>query len=471
MVWLFVFVLLTGFLVTPGHVKCEQFASNLLYWDLDPYIVTRPDGKSVKGIVSEIMNKGEYYCGYHFAPRNLSFAQYVKIAESREEFLGLLFSNKSNKEIIPENIPEENVMWGPLIIDRFDVSYLDMEFRRGLRPYPFSTTEHLAVIVQRSRIELISKVSLGVQKCGELILISVLFACCVSILLWLLEFRSNQEISGTFLDGYGNSIWCAFVSMATVGYGDVAPKTIFGRLVMIAWVTVGLVLAGVLTATVSNTLSEPLDIRGQTISVLNNSVSERVAAKDLSGTLLVSNSYDDVLENVRNGKAYAALLNSDVAAARQRVFRDNSQQVPLRVISLVEAQSVQYFYGSTDEDSLLMYAFVCMSHNAHEITEVTSLLLKRHCKIDVIYKPNLLESMQKPLLPILIGISVFLLLCCGVYEYYLRQFGKNKVGNKYLVAEQTAEEIVHEECLKMKRMLRNQNSGEKLGESVFYIAR
>ncbi|WP_084563044.1 potassium channel family protein [Corynebacterium aquilae] len=58
----------------------------------------------------------------------------------------------------------------------------------------------------------------------------------------------------SMINSFGDALWWSIVTVTTVGYGDIAPVTAFGRLVGIALMVGGIALAGVLTATVSATL-------------------------------------------------------------------------------------------------------------------------------------------------------------------------------------------------------------------------
>ena len=78
----------------------------------------------------------------------------------------------------------------------------------------------------------------------------------VGALVWLLERRRNPEQFGRdAAHGLGNGLWWSAVTMTTVGYGDLAPRTLAGRLVALVWMFAGLLLASSFTAAITSTLT------------------------------------------------------------------------------------------------------------------------------------------------------------------------------------------------------------------------
>lgn len=66
--------------------------------------------------------------------------------------------------------------------------------------------------------------------------------------------RPLSEVSGQRFDKFPSSLWCIIVTMSTVGYGDMFPKTIFGRLlgsILCIW---GVVLESMMVVTLSEGL-------------------------------------------------------------------------------------------------------------------------------------------------------------------------------------------------------------------------
>lgn len=73
--------------------------------------------------------------------------------------------------------------------------------------------------------------------------VSVILAGAVGI--YYLERHSEQ------INTFGDALWWAVITSTTVGYGDIAPITIGGRLVAIVLMVVGVAFIGVLTATIA----------------------------------------------------------------------------------------------------------------------------------------------------------------------------------------------------------------------------
>ena len=80
----------------------------------------------------------------------------------------------------------------------------------------------------------------------------------VAGLMWLCERRANPTQfggEGRPVKGFGSALWWSVVTMTTVGYGDVAPRTLQGRLIAVAWMFVSIVLVSIFTATWASILT------------------------------------------------------------------------------------------------------------------------------------------------------------------------------------------------------------------------
>jgi ABC-type amino acid transport substrate-binding protein len=75
----------------------------------------------------------------------------------------------------------------------------------------------------------------------------------MGILIWLLERRHK---SGQFdprpVQGVGDGVWWAAVTMTSTGYGDKVPVSAFGRSLAVVWMFVGIFLTGLFSATLAS---------------------------------------------------------------------------------------------------------------------------------------------------------------------------------------------------------------------------
>lgn len=81
------------------------------------------------------------------------------------------------------------------------------------------------------------------------------------------ENEAERDAPGATIHGIGDSLWWAFSTVSTVGYGDRYPVTPAGRFVAAALMVVGVSLFGVITASlatffVRNVRQQPQDVTG-----------------------------------------------------------------------------------------------------------------------------------------------------------------------------------------------------------------
>ncbi|MBF0123454.1 MAG: transporter substrate-binding domain-containing protein [Candidatus Omnitrophica bacterium] len=150
-----------------------------------------------------------------------------------------------------------------------------------------------------------------------LMALSVIFGAFV----WFFERKVNpnhfavKPVHGIF-DGF----WWAVVTMATVGYGDKAPVSFWGRLVGIVWIFTAVVIFSSLTATIASTLTVsqlrtgingPNDLVKSVIGTFMNSTSEDY----LKERKLAYHAYDTWnagLDAVQSGKLDAFVYDTAI---------------------------------------------------------------------------------------------------------------------------------------------------------------
>jgi voltage-gated potassium channel len=83
----------------------------------------------------------------------------------------------------------------------------------------------------------------------------VLFIYVIALAVYAFE----RGAPGSNIDSFGNAIWWACVTMATVGYGDYYPITIPGRMLAVVLMMGGVAIVGTASATIVNYLNERTD--------------------------------------------------------------------------------------------------------------------------------------------------------------------------------------------------------------------
>ncbi len=77
----------------------------------------------------------------------------------------------------------------------------------------------------------------------------------VGVLVWLAERRRNPQFARTPVSGIGAGLWWSAVTMTTVGYGDKAPVTPFGRAIAMVWMFASVIIISGFTAAIATALT------------------------------------------------------------------------------------------------------------------------------------------------------------------------------------------------------------------------
>ena len=118
--------------------------------------------------------------------------------------------------------------------------------------------------------------------------ILVFFLFVVGTLFWTVEHgHEGSDFPAEALPGIASGMWCAIVTMTTVGYGDISPRTTAGRVIAAVWMIISIVAATSLVAGIASTLSlsnTPIralataeELHGHTVAVLGSSPAQNFA--------------------------------------------------------------------------------------------------------------------------------------------------------------------------------------------------
>ena len=137
----------------------------------------------------------------------------------------------------------------------------------------------------------------------------------VGTMLWLAERKhSTDQFPNDPVDGIGNGMWLAIVTMSTTGYGDKAPITLTGRIIAGSWMIISIVFATSMVAGIASTL---------TLASLGKSPISNIEQLENKGVATISNSPSQIFLEEHNAnpvgintleEAISKLKKGDVVA-------------------------------------------------------------------------------------------------------------------------------------------------------------
>ena len=159
---------------------------------------------------------------------------YIRIRESRE---GLKFVAKHAYEI-PALIPL--VVFG--ILESQSVFNVVLRGVRLIRLFRL--------------IQLVSRTSYILERTGNRLIYTAVFSTMAvsagAIGIYIVE----HNVEGTKITSIGDAFWWAIATVTTVGYGDVYPVTVEGRIIATCLMIVGIAILGILISTLGASLIE-----------------------------------------------------------------------------------------------------------------------------------------------------------------------------------------------------------------------
>lgn len=90
----------------------------------------------------------------------------------------------------------------------------------------------------------------------RIIIIAGTFVVMFIYVISLAVYQVERYAPGSNIHSFGDSLWWACVTMATVGYGDYYPVTVTGRLLAVVLMIGGVAIVGTASATIVSYLSE-----------------------------------------------------------------------------------------------------------------------------------------------------------------------------------------------------------------------
>ena len=153
-----------------------------------------------------------------------------------------------------------------------------------------------------------------------------------------------------------NSLWWSIVTMTTVGYGDMAPITVPGRILAILIMLSGIILVAIVTATISSTFVTKKIMEGKGLEKIN-----------LTNHILLCG-WSSNIDNLVKGLIQSTKKKQIV------LVNDQPQNNVDNLISHFPNESIRFVRGNFSEDSILEkanvsnaeYALLLNNMNEHD---------------------------------------------------------------------------------------------------------
>lgn len=189
------------------------------------------------------------------------------IRESGQAFSGLsvdLWKSIAEEQGVSYEIVEYNDHLGliraldfgdiDITINPIHVSEVRMKLLDVTQPFFVSSIGVATTQLEKSQVGVFINNFFSIQFL-RLVLFLSLTIFIFGTILWLVERRHNRRQFRSGLMGLFDGLWWSAVTMTTVGYGDKAPKTKFGRVIAMAWMFFAIILISGFTGTIASTLT------------------------------------------------------------------------------------------------------------------------------------------------------------------------------------------------------------------------
>eukprot|EP00794_Sanderia_malayensis_P019199 gene19199-21123_t len=236
------------------YCMCRESTIKVVFFEFPPYIFVDKNG-TVDGVIPGLLKIALDACCF-----GCTKIIYRKPLKSIEELLSIYYNSSYFDVLIPAitDINSERV---------FDDFFLKL----------FATPGYEYIHLDNESELIMNKLIVSIMGNWSLLVIGLILTVHAGVIIWMVESFSNQdEFPPSFLSGVLEGTWWAYISMTTVGYGDKAPKSQIGRLFTIIWITIGLALVGLFTASLTSAmtsalLSETTKLGGKRIGILHYS--------------------------------------------------------------------------------------------------------------------------------------------------------------------------------------------------------
>ena len=288
---------------------------DIVYYELPPYIYSTKNG-SVRGIFPQIIEELSVKCRIEF--------NYSLNMISARNFFSLMEHRNNTKSMTGD--------WLFLPLNLHIPQDIIAEF--GFESVPILQSG-IDILVHRDQIGVFAKIKVGIFECRYLFLIGLMLSIIFGVLIWFIERWKNTDFSKN-TRGVFTGLWLGIVTMTTVGYGDIAPRSTVGKLLTVAWMVTGIILTAILTSTMTTVFGglDHLDIYHKKVVALDGSLEAWIASKVYFATLRNVLDYEQLFDGMAQRKYDIGVVDSHVRRDYQSKLDD------IRAVKKLSSQNV-----------------------------------------------------------------------------------------------------------------------------------
>ncbi|XP_065669648.1 uncharacterized protein LOC101238067 isoform X4 [Hydra vulgaris] len=296
---------------------------------------------------------------------------------------------------------------------------------------------------------MLAKMISKVLNVWSFLLISYVLGLLFGIFFWFTDQFINPEqfIIGNALKGILSGFWFAFITMTTIGYGDLTPRSFFAKLVSIIWFIIGLSLncitiGFIVTNITTVTLPADFIMYDTKAAALQNSFEYKTAVQ--RNARLHNESYyktiDVMLDDLQNG-------DIDIVYIDIYYLLDYQKILERKLLKLAFIDSLKTGYGivlSGSTTALLTEFKSFIKEKSITLMKFTQAFQTRLPALETENTQETIaylytKSSQYKTSLICLGILLCLMTIFGLCMDFIKQSKKNKVHNKLNITDDIEE--------------------------------
>ena len=270
--------------------------------------------KTLYGVISRTINYimqkhcKKYHLDPHLVPNYRNLTSYLKMS--------------SAEELRANGLKGDHFIFAPVPINA-DIYYKLHYFPEHFSWQDgFAKSKGLVTIRRINDVDLTKRIIRAVGKSKLLFGFLGIMTLIAATTMWVIDRKWKNERDGNIFSSIFCKIYWAFVTMTTVGYGDVVPERPIAKVVGIIWMLLSLVVVSCMTSIItSDIVDNSISVKDRTVGVVEDTWDEflgrlLVNHKRSKRNVLPYTTYEDLFDAVRDDEElYAGLIDQNVASA------------------------------------------------------------------------------------------------------------------------------------------------------------